>query len=584
MKHAAELWRRHWPAFCRAAAGAGRGAAGCSAPRAGTPVARHVEGRARVGGPRLRRSRSAKSSSVLPRAFRARSRASPMASACWCCAASASRRACCTRLPDCFRGLGWRIQHTQLERDAQQRLWRCRGRGRRPAPARLRNASQPMTAAAPSSMRPRGSGPRRWAGRKGRGRPSPSWRRCDQEAARIPGRRAARARAGGDVAGDARLARARAAAGRWATALHIGPFERQTSVPIALRWATHLLALPALDGRRIAGWRLKAEGRIASSHVAHPAACNSPRWARSPADRRSAPERRSARRRSLRGHRCAGRRRAPGQHRSARRARAKAPLQNRVAARRWRARAVGLRGLAARAAARADRRQRGVEARCDARRRGLAGHEAEADPRRRRRHRPGTEALRDVDVAQRCRPQPAGGRIEGLDPECGDRRRRPALLRAPWLRARGLGHGVQGQPARGRAAAGRRAPSPSSSPSCSTPATNATPRASCASGCMRRRWSARSAGPHPAALPRAAALGDGICGAEAAARHHLGKSASQLKPREAGWLASLLINPTSSCASLEQRRVAVRESAPPGCSRAYAACRASAARPNSTRW
>ena len=26
---------------------------------------------------------------------------------------------------DCFRGLGYRIEHTQLERDAQQRLWRC---------------------------------------------------------------------------------------------------------------------------------------------------------------------------------------------------------------------------------------------------------------------------------------------------------------------------------------------------------------------------------------------------------------------------------------------------------------------------
>jgi hypothetical protein len=26
---------------------------------------------------------------------------------------------------DCFRGLGWRIAHTRLERDAQQRLWRC---------------------------------------------------------------------------------------------------------------------------------------------------------------------------------------------------------------------------------------------------------------------------------------------------------------------------------------------------------------------------------------------------------------------------------------------------------------------------
>jgi hypothetical protein len=26
---------------------------------------------------------------------------------------------------DCFRGLGWRIERTQLERDPQQRLWRC---------------------------------------------------------------------------------------------------------------------------------------------------------------------------------------------------------------------------------------------------------------------------------------------------------------------------------------------------------------------------------------------------------------------------------------------------------------------------
>lgn len=26
---------------------------------------------------------------------------------------------------DCFRGLGYRIEHAQLERDTQQRLWRC---------------------------------------------------------------------------------------------------------------------------------------------------------------------------------------------------------------------------------------------------------------------------------------------------------------------------------------------------------------------------------------------------------------------------------------------------------------------------
>ncbi|MBL0092730.1 MAG: transglycosylase domain-containing protein [Piscinibacter sp.] len=48
--------------------------------------------------------------------------------------------------------------------------------------------------------------------------------------------------------------------------------------------------------------------------------------------------------------------------------------------------------------------------------------------------------------------------------------------------------------------------------------------------------------------------GDGICGAEAAARHHLGKPANQLKPREAAWLASLLINP-----DLQLRRWALEE-------------------------
>lgn len=37
--------------------------------------------------------------------------------------------------------------------------------------------------------------------------------------------------------------------------------------------------------------------------------------------------------------------------------------------------------------------------------------------------------------------------------------------------------------------------------------------------------------------------GDGVCGAEAAARHYLGKPASRLTPMEAAWLASLLRNP-----------------------------------------
>ena len=46
--------------------------------------------------------------------------------ACWCCAASAKpTRMLQTRPPIVSAALGWRIQRTQLERDAQQRLWRC---------------------------------------------------------------------------------------------------------------------------------------------------------------------------------------------------------------------------------------------------------------------------------------------------------------------------------------------------------------------------------------------------------------------------------------------------------------------------
>ena len=76
--------------------------------------------------------------------------------------------------------------------------------------------------------------------------------------------------------------------------------------------------------------------------------------------------------------------------------------------------------------------------------------------------------------------------------------------------------------------------------------------------------------------------GDGICGAEAAARHHLGKSASQLKPREATWLASLLINPTSSCVAGAATRPP-RASAPPWCS-GHPPAAARAPRGRARRW
>jgi hypothetical protein len=52
---------------------------------------------------------------------------------------------------------------------------------------------------------------------------------------------------------------------------------------------------------------------------------------------------------------------------------------------------------------------------------------------------------------------------------------------------------------------------------------------------------------------------DGVCGAEAAARHHLGKPANKLTPREAAWLASLLINPDEQLRRWARDEAAGRE-------------------------
>ena len=51
-------------------------------------------------------------------------------------------------------------------------------------------------------------------------------------------------------------------------------------------------------------------------------------------------------------------------------------------------------------------------------------------------------------------------------------------------------------------------------------------------------------GAHPAALPGQRALGpDGLCGAEAAARRYFKRSARNLEPAQAVWLAAMLNNP-----------------------------------------
>ncbi len=124
MKRIAELWRRHWPAFAVLLLALAAALPLLSAPRA-APLPRHVEWPHEWDGRALRPL----ALSEVEQRFAARF---PGAIARF----SDGERVLVLRrvseptrmlhpAADCFRGLGWRIQHTQLERDAQQRLWRC---------------------------------------------------------------------------------------------------------------------------------------------------------------------------------------------------------------------------------------------------------------------------------------------------------------------------------------------------------------------------------------------------------------------------------------------------------------------------
>ena len=124
MKRAVELWRRHWPAFAVLLLALAAALPLLSAPRA-APLPRHVEWPHEWEGRALRPL----ALSEVEQRFAARF---PGAIARF----SDGERVLVLRrvseptrmlqpAADCFRGLGWRIQHTQLERDAQQRLWRC---------------------------------------------------------------------------------------------------------------------------------------------------------------------------------------------------------------------------------------------------------------------------------------------------------------------------------------------------------------------------------------------------------------------------------------------------------------------------
>jgi hypothetical protein len=70
---------------------------------------------------------------------------------------------------DCYRGLGYRISAQQLWHDEQQALWRC-------FVACACASALWMQRGKPTPTHRPGFGPRKWARRRGRGRPSP-WRR-----------------------------------------------------------------------------------------------------------------------------------------------------------------------------------------------------------------------------------------------------------------------------------------------------------------------------------------------------------------------------------------------------------------------
>lgn len=166
----------------------------------------------------------------------------------------------------------------------------------------------------------------------------------------------------------------------------------------------------------------------------------------------------------------------------------------------------------------------------------------------------GTEALIDADAGARCRPQPASGRVEGWIQNAviaaEDQRffEHPGYELDAWVTA-WKSNQREGEPLQGASTITQQLAKLLYTGDERDP--------------MRklREWlyaveMERTLGKgrilqlYLAVLP----WGDGICGAEAAARHHLAKPANQLKPREAAWLASLLVNP-----DLQLRRWALEE-------------------------
>jgi hypothetical protein len=173
----------------------------------------------------------------------------------------------------------------------------------------------------------------------------------------------------------------------------------------------------------------------------------------------------------------------------------------------------------------------------------------------------GTEALLDADPGQRCRPQPAGGRIEGwiqnavMAAEDARFAEHAGYELDTWVKV--WKHNQQAPDALQGASTITQQLAKLLYTGDERSAARKLREWLYAVEMERTLGKGRILQLYLSVLP----WGDGICGAEAAARHHLGKPVNRLKPREAAWLASLLINPDVQLRQWAHEEAAARERA-----------------------
>jgi hypothetical protein len=351
--------------------------------------------------------------------------------------------------------------------------------------------------------------------------------------------------------------------GEWSVELALGRWQRPASVPTLLRWATHPLLLPRLDGQRMGAWTLhpRTDGGV----DARCAPCRFRLDALGPVPLTLAQAQLTLQPRGA--DRYDGRLRLGEGPRAV-----ELPWRGEL-------KAEGLQLHAELApTALADIVALFGDAVPEAQQARIAGTLAltldasiGAQGLQLQRVRPalagvaveglGTEALRDVDPGARCRPQPAAGRVEGWIQNAviaaEDQRffEHPGYEIDTWV---AVGKSNQARP---EALQGASTITQQLAKLLYTGDERSSAR-------KLREWlyaveMERTLGKgrilqlYLAVLP----WGDGVCGAEAAARHHLGKPANQLKPREAAWLASLLVNPDQQLRRWTNDESAARERA-----------------------